>query len=602
MSAARQNKQPLLENDNDLIGDEPGKIKLTFASLSIREVQTYIDKIKPRIKNLFKNYNNSRTDRVERFLINGYSKLTHSPTGISATNKRPTRTYFKDIDTLLEFIGDITYFSNNIKEFSKFKIFKQLFDKISKASKSIVPESFAIILRTDKFVKKSFKNNVRGNLTVLKNENMRNKTIRYNYIQIIDKIQKYISENPKTLYLNELNKALDLTYETLDIYYKPHLSNLKGDLKNFDVNNTIKKRLLKIDPLTLKDKLRELENSYRRDRLKNEKVFLNKISQSSNDERNSILNIGNYSRSEIKDVLSRIEIAKRKALEWHVERKLSDIKLQRSDKERQKKISELRQFMDTVKLKTGVNRLPALENINKKIYTNLDAISKSLNDDILKRRYNVIKKRINKLLPVNIKSLQKNFENRPDLYENLKTNIELSKKGEGKKELNIANKIVKNEINYFKKYGKFKNNAQYIKQYNISPEYLKKVKNENMQNLNSNIQEIKVKYVKGLVNAREKYLEDVVKEYLSYLRNPRKEGGIKLKNIDKNYKNAVSEINKGYGSGFIKKFKPIVSKYLREEEERTRRKIRILKSRIRSRLLRERSKRRRIKPKSPQKK
>jgi hypothetical protein len=95
-----------------------------------------------------------------------------------------------------------------------------------------------------------------------------------------------------------------------------------------------------------------------------------------------------------------------------------------------------------VKLKTGVNRLPALESIIKKIDTNLLTISKSLNDDILKKRYNVIKKRINKSLPVNIKSLQKNFENRPDLYENLKTNIELSKKGEGKKELNIANKIV----------------------------------------------------------------------------------------------------------------------------------------------------------------
>lgn len=397
------------------------------------------------------------------------------------------------------------------------------------------------------------------------------------------------------------NRIMEFIVEQLSKFYESNRKKQILDFKELKFSNILKGELTVTNKGKKAENLKNLVNRYKPSLILNRNSFLKMIGKNAQEYKNSVYITANYSETQVKNTNKKIETYLVQAFRGLVDSSIRQIKELKGAK-RKEESEKLKKFLD--KVQTVSSKTFSINYGLNKIQSELVSGNKKNENNISQSYFNVYKNRLNKNIPVNLNSneVKSKFKNRKDLYEKLKTLSIVSKKGEGKKELNIANKIIKNEINYFKKYGKFKNNAQYIKQYNISPEYLKKIKEENMQNLNSNLQEIKVKYVKGLVNAREKYLEDVVKEYLSYLRNPRKEGGMKLKNIDKNYKSTVSEINKEYGTGFIKKFKPLASKYLEQEEKLTKRKLRILKSRIRSRLLRERSRRRRTKPKSPTKK
>lgn len=527
--------------------------------------------------------------------------------------------YFAKFEEYINFVVNLMNFFKIRNEpiFTNLKILKSITRTVSKISRAYI----------DKYVEKLKENpdklKTKININQTNNVNDRYKKIEYRllvskYYNTLEKLNADIKKNldshktnkeiygdlKKTLeevVITRNDRMMEFIVEQLRKFYDTNRKKQTLDFKELKLSNSLKQKLMITNRGKKAENLKSLVNRYKPSLMLNKNSFLRMISKNAQEYKNSIYITANYSESQLKNTNKKIEGYVDQAFRGIVDsdiRKLKELKGAKRKEESEK----LKQFLD--KVQTLSSKTFSINYGLNKIQSELMSGNKKNENNISQSYFNVYKNRLNKNIPVNLNSneVKSKFKNRKDLYEKLKTLSIVSKKGEGKKELNIANKIVKNEINYFKKYGKFKNNAQYIKQYNISPEYLKKIKEENMQNLNSNLQEIKVKYVKGLVNAREKYLEDVVKEYLSYLRNPRKEGGIKLKNIDKNYKNTVSEINKGYGSRFIKKFKPLVSKYLREEEERTRRKIRILKSRIRSRLLRERSKRRTRKPKTPQKK
>ena len=527
--------------------------------------------------------------------------------------------YFAKFEEYINFVVNLMNFFKIRNEpiFTNLKILKSITRTVSKISRAYI----------DKYVEKLKENpdklKTKININQTNNVNDRYKKIEYRllvskYYNTLEKLNADIKKNldshktnkeiygdlKKTLeevVITRNDRMMEFIVEQLRKFYDTNRKKQTLDFKELKLSNSLKQKLMITNRGKKAENLKSLVNRYKPSLMLNKNSFLRMISKNAQEYKNSIYITANYSESQLKNTNKKIEGYVDQAFRGIVDsdiRKLKELKGAKRKEESEK----LKQFLD--KVQTLSSKTFSINYGLNKIQSELMSGNKKNENNISQSYFNVYKNRLNKNIPVNLNSneVKSKFKNRKDLYEKLKTLSIVSKKGEGKKELNIANKIVKNEINYFKKYGKFKNNAQYIKQYNISPEYLKKIKEENMQNLNSNLQEIKVKYVKGLVNAREKYLEDVVKEYLSYLRNPRKEGGIKLKNIDKNYKNTVSEINKDYGSGFIKKFKPLVSKYLREEEERTRRKIRILRSRIRSRLLRERSKRRTRKPKTPQKK
>jgi hypothetical protein len=248
-----------------------------------------------------------------------------------------------------------------------------------------------------------------------------------------------------------------------------------------------------------------------------------------NKQKNIIIS-GKHTSEKLDETFTKIRDNIKKAINNIKERYLSDLASSKTKKQFYEILDEFQLF--TIKLKEVNPEYGILSLSNKNLsrqITGLQNRFKNQNEKTLEKLHNQIIKQIQKSIPLNKNlNLKKKFEQRPDLYQSILIEMKNYNIGKGRKELNIANKISKENVNYFKKQGKLRNNDYFFKKYNITEEYLKKIKNENMQNLNSDIQDIKVKYVKGLVNAREKYLQDAVREYLSYLRNPRKEGGMKL--------------------------------------------------------------------------
>lgn len=620
---AQADKQNVIQlTDSFLLGNGANKVTSnlsTMKSLSNTKINLYHKEMNKYFNQILKadgtTQNNKNLIKNNRDLFNRvvkeyYPLNKHTGANVPSNNKRTTAGVFTDIDKLITYMKDMDILKNDqniiadeqLSSFvNRFNIYKQICIQVFNASKSKVPSSIDLMIGTKKIDKNKF--NVLAGFDVSKKE------IRLKQYNIWKKLSSFVKNNKNKnnsqlieKYIIYCEKAIKVITDRMKQYYKLSRTNYFQDTTNYNFNRNYINSVKSTSSVEVANSIRNLYRKYDTTILSNKNKFIESLSRNSRNEINAFIATSNISNIKRKTILEEIERRQIKSLEGHLNSMFTSIKYStKNPKDKRQKIKDFERFIADIKQTSG-DRFPQLKPFENKFREKINVLTQTESNNALNRSYKVILKRIKESLPININKIEEKFSNRPDLYNNIKTEYNLSKSKKGKKELNIANKIIKNEINYFKKYGKFKNNSQYIKQYNISPEYLKKIKEENMQNLNSNLQEIKVKYVKGLVNAREKYLEDVVKEYLSYLRNPRKEGGIKLKNIDKNYKNTVSEINKDYGSGFIKKFKPLVSKYLREEEERTRRKIRILKSRIRSRLLRERSKRRTRKPKTPQKK
>jgi hypothetical protein len=501
-----------------------------------------------------------------------------------------------NLDELIQFYSSIV--SLDKKPYKNLKIFNVIYKDIRKRAKSQTKTVLNKLLNVEIYKNGKVKYTNQSN-----SYNITNINLKKEYEKIHDlatgKIP-YPKENEIQL---TINTAWNVAQKRLSEYYTKNRGALRNNLSHFNKNYMSQFKITNQKQLT--QNLNTVRNLYNIQKLSsNRNLLFSRMKRNFINKQKNIIISGKHTSEKLDETFTKIRDNIKKAINNIKERYLSDLASSKTKKQFYEILDEFQLF--TIKLKEVNPEYGILSLSNKNLsrqITGLQNRFKNQNEKTLEKLHNQIIKQIQKSIPLNKNlNLKKKFEQRPDLYQSILIEMKNYNIGKGRKELNIANKISKENVNYFKKQGKLRNNDYFFKKYNITEEYLKKIKNENMQNLNSDIQDIKVKYVKGLVNAREKYLQDAVREYLSYLRNPRKEGGMKLKNIDKNYKNTVSEINKGYGSGFIKKFKPFVSKYLREEEEKTRRKIRILKSRIRSRLLRERSKRRRRKSKSPQKK
>ena len=196
----------------------------------------------------------------------------------------------------------------------------------------------------------------------------------------------------------------------------------------------------------------------------------------------------------------------------------------------------LTMFSDLAKtIDKDIKNFEKNEKQNKQTFNNEDKL------------FNVLKEKLNfygKLSNNDIKQLS----NRPNLQEKLKLE---SDKIKINRPFTNYDKIKKIQIEYFKKTGRVYSDTYIMKRFGIDRQRLKNMKNSpnNKYNLKSELNEIAKTYVRDIIETQRQFFKDSLKMVASGK-------NVNFFNMTKSLRN----IDKGFGPGFIKKYKPLALK------------------------------------------